>query len=160
MKFIQLLSTIASLAIFATAPGVSAAGIRAGVDKGEDNSGRRKLYRKHRYGPHAPRGVPTGVPVDFNNHSESQYYNRKYNNGHGGGYYEGGGEDYAYPRYRSYQAYEYGGPSRGHSRGHGVGCGNGEDADTFCSQFQDEGECSRFDHCTCNWDDSRGCHHY
>lgn len=50
MKFIQLLSTIASLAIFATAPGVSAAGLRAGaggdaVDKKDEasGSGRRNL---------------------------------------------------------------------------------------------------------------------
>lgn len=96
MKFIQLLSTIASLAIFATAPGVSAAGVRAGVDKtAEDQSagGRRKLYRKHG-GPRGPRGVPQGVPVDFNNDSESQYYNQIYNPGHGGGYYEGDGDNY------------------------------------------------------------------
>jgi hypothetical protein len=53
MKFIQLSTIIASLAIFATAPGVSAAGLRASVDK-EEASGRRSLYVKY--------GMPSQVP--------------------------------------------------------------------------------------------------
>jgi uncharacterized membrane protein len=62
-----------------------------------------------------PRG-PGGVPVDFNDNSEPQYYNQMYNHGYGGGYYEGDYEDYAYPGYHGYE-YEYGGPSRGHGGG-------------------------------------------
>ena len=68
MKFIQLLSTIASLAIFATAPGVSAA---EGLDKKRSNkvtetySARRNLYAQRRNrnvkGVPGVRGVP-GVP--------------------------------------------------------------------------------------------------
>ena len=60
MKFIQL-STIAALAIFATAPGVSAAGLRAGGDKtAEDQSGgRRSLYVKFA----GPQGGPTVGPL-------------------------------------------------------------------------------------------------
>ena len=154
MKFIQLLSTIASLAIFATAPGVSAAGVRASVDKTADQSaGRRKLYHRghpHR-GPRGPRGP--GVPVDFNDSSESQYYNQMYNHGYGGGYYEGDYEDYANPGYNGYE-YEYGGPSRSHGGGHGG------DADAYCRKFKNERACHAHDHDSCGWDDSRGCHSY
>ena len=84
MKFIQLLSTIAALAIFATAPGVSAAGLRAGGDKTEEASGRRSLYVKYA-GPQGELVGPINTPgfggmgigprVDFNDNSESQYYN-------------------------------------------------------------------------------------
>jgi len=97
------------LAIFATAPGVSAAGVRASVDKTADYDqsagGRRKLYHRGRQHPHrGPRGpgVP-GVPVDFNDSSESQYCNQMYNHGYGGGYYEGDYEDYANPGYDGYE---------------------------------------------------------
>ena len=63
MKFIQLLSTIASLAIFATAPGVSAAGLRAGVDK-EEASGRRNLQGMMYGVPGQVPGMPgmSGMP--------------------------------------------------------------------------------------------------
>ncbi len=66
MKFIQLLSTIASLAIFATAPGVSAAGLRARVDRteAEEASGRRKLYVKYALPKEVPgmSGMHYGMP--------------------------------------------------------------------------------------------------
>ncbi len=72
MKFIQLLSTIASLAIFATAPGVSAAGLRATGDAGdkreEEASGRRSLQGMiyglpgQVPGMPGPKGVPGGMP--------------------------------------------------------------------------------------------------
>ena len=144
MKFIQLLSTIASLAIFATAPGVSAAGVRASVDKDkaaeEQSGGRRKLYgRYHGHG---------GVPVNFNYNSQAKYYNQMYNHGYGGGYYEGDYEDYDY---------EYGGaPSRGYGGG-----GYGGDADAYCRKFKTRSACRAHDHDTCGWDDSQGgCHSY
>ena len=166
MKFIQLLSTIASLAIFATGPGVSAAGLRAaGVDNGEyPSSGRRSLYVKHHGRPGAFPGQPgtMGVPAGgyagdyYNDNNQAKYYNQMYNNGHGGSYYEGDDEYYAYPAYHGYEAYEYGGPSRGR----GGGCGDGENADDFCSQFKNKGQCGLYDHCTCGWDKSLGCHSY
>jgi len=104
MKFIQLLSTIAALAIFATAPGVSAAGLRAGaggdaVDKGEEEaSGRRSLYiysgagnpgqvsdiMKQVQGMLGPdNAVPgiQGVAANFDDEDEDKFYNNKYNDG-------------------------------------------------------------------------------
>ena len=78
MKFVQL-STIASLAVFAAAPGVSAAGLRAhdnrsAVNKEEEttgNSDRRKLYG-------LPTGQRMGIPPGMFPHGvfpgESQTY--------------------------------------------------------------------------------------
>lgn len=76
MKLIQL-STIASLAIFATAPGVSAASLRATrtldskQDTNDDEQARRSLYVKH-----------------HNNNYQYQYYPDESDN-----WYENEGED-------------------------------------------------------------------
>ena len=119
MKFIQLLSTIASLAIFATAPGVSAAGLRAGVDK-EEASGRRNLQAVIYGLPGQVQGMPGmsgmpgmpgmhygmpgtvhGMPTGPNMYSdESSFYNRKYNNGYNGG--RGRGYKHRGYRYHGY----------------------------------------------------------
>src|SRR5210317_559496 len=104
MKFIQLFSTIASLAIFATAPGVSAAGLRAGaggdaVDKKDEAeaSGKRSLYVKlEHYGePGTVEGMSgpgmsdnvvagiQGVAANFNDGDENKIYNNMYNDERG-----------------------------------------------------------------------------
>jgi hypothetical protein len=127
MKFIQLLSTIASLAIFATAPGVSAAGLRAGaggdaVDKKDEAeaSGRRNLQGMIYGLPGQVPGMPgmsgmsgmsgmhygmpgtvPGMPTGPNMYSdESSFYNRKYNNGYNGG--RGRGYKHRGYRYHGY----------------------------------------------------------
>ena len=67
MKFVQL-STIASLAIFSAAPGVSAAGLRARHNhevEGKvevDNSDRRKLQYEYAYGYGRPNAGNMGIP--------------------------------------------------------------------------------------------------
>jgi len=105
MKFIQLFSTIASLAIFAAAPGVSAAGLRAAggdaVDKGDEAeaSGKRSLYvKQERYGePETVEGMPgpendnvvpgiQGATANFDDGDEDEYYNNMYNHGNGRAY--------------------------------------------------------------------------
>ena len=179
MKFIQL-STIAALAIFATAPGVSAAGLRAGGDKTEEASGRRSLYVKFA----GPQGGPTvgplvgpintpgfggmgmgmgmgGPRVDFNDNSESQYYNGLHNNpgrvhayayaSDNDSYDDDDSYDDAPRRPRPTSGYAYG---RAHSRGHGG------DVEAYCSKFKTRQACHAHDHDQCGWDDSRGCHSY
>ena len=91
---------------------MSAAGVRAGVDKtAEDRSGgRRKLYRRHGYRNHGhgPHGVPQGVPVNFNDENEASYYNEIYNN-------QGRAHAYAYDNYDNYGEGYGGGPGSGYS---------------------------------------------
>ena len=172
MKFIQLLSTIASLAIFATAPGVSAAGLRAGaggdaVDKKDEAeaSGRRNLQGGMMYGlPGQVSGMPgmpgmsgmsgmhygmpgtvAGMPTGPNMYTPPAAYYDYGDEGNYGDNYDYDDEDYDYDNSGVYSG----------------GGGNGGDADDFCRKFKTRPACRAHDHDTCGWDDSQGgCHSY
>jgi|SRR5210317_1739385 hypothetical protein len=171
MKFIQLLSTIASLAIFATAPGVSAAGLRAtgdARDRAEEASGRRNLQGMMIYG--MPGQVP-GMPGPHRNGNNHPHYGEPGTvygmpggpHNYASGYYGDEGGYYGDEDYQGYGGghghdydYEYG---RAHSRGHRGG-GGGGDAAAFCRKFKTRPACRAHDHESCGWDDSLGCHSY
>jgi hypothetical protein len=145
------------LAIFATAPGVSAAGLRAGVDK-EEASGRRNLQGMMYGLPGQVPGMPgmsgmhygmpgtvPGMPTGPNMYTPPAAYYDYGDEGNYGDNYDYDDEDYDYDNSGVYSG----------------GGGHGGDADDFCRKFKTRPACRAHDHDTCGWDDSQGgCHSY
>ena len=169
MKFIQLFSTIATVAIFATAPGVSAAGLRAAgsdaVDERdtstEDMAYQSKTEYSGRRNLQAIMGGPMVGAIYTPGTMEGAGWYGPGPAATAGGYgsaidYDNSSENYFYNRKYNH-GYGVGGygeyKNRGH-RGHG---GHPNNRNWFCGQIQTQDECEQHDRDhQCGWDE----HHY